>query len=150
MESLKHYYQKYKEMVNYLFFGVCATGVNFITYFLAARLLGIDEVISNILSWLVSVLFAYVTNRIFVFESKTKGVKAILKEMTSFILARIVTGALCDVGTFTIMVKVWHIHDVIAKIVTQIMVVITNYLFSKLLIFKHKKENINQEAKGEK
>ena len=59
--------------------------------------------------------------------------------MISFFLARIISGILCDVGTFALMVKVLHINDIFSKIVTQVMVVVVNYIFSKLVIFKNKK-----------
>ncbi len=138
MEKIKEQYFKYKEIINYLVFGGLATVVNFVTYFIVARLMGIDEVLSSGISWFFSVLFAYITNKLFVFESKTEGIKAILIEMGSFFLARIVSGILCDVGTFAIMVKVFNINDLFAKIVTQVMVVIVNYVFSKLIIFRKK------------
>ena len=138
MEKIKEQYFKYKEIINYLVFGGLATVVNFVTYFIVARLIGIDKVLSSGISWFFSVLFAYITNKLFVFESKTDGIKAILIEMGSFFLARIVSGILCDVGTFAIMVKVFNINDLFAKIVTQIMVVIVNYVFSKLIIFRKK------------
>jgi len=60
--------------------------------------------------------------------------------MITFFLARVVSGALCDVGTFALMVKVFKINDIIAKVVTQIMVIIVNYIFSKLVIFRKKEE----------
>ena len=60
------------------------------------------------------------------------------KEITSFFLARILSGILCDVGTFALMVKVFKINDIFSKIVTQVMVIIVNYIFSKLFIFKKK------------
>ena len=138
MEKIKEQYFKYKEIINYLVFGGLATVVNFVTYFIVARLIGIDEVLSSGISWFFSVLFAYITNKLFVFESKTEGIKAILIEMGSFFLARIVSGILCDVGTFAIMVRVFNINDLFAKVVTQIMVVIVNYVFSKLIIFRKK------------
>ena len=138
MEKIKEQYFKYKEIINYLVFGGLATVVNFVTYFIVARLMGIDEVLSSGISWFFSVLFAYITNKLFVFESKTDGIKAVLIEMGSFFLARIVSGILCDVGTFALMVKVFNINDLFAKIVTQIMVVIVNYVFSKLIIFRKK------------
>ena len=138
MEKIKEQYFKYKEIINYLVFGGLATVVNFVTYFIVARLMGIDEVLSSGISWFFSVLFAYITNKLFVFESKTDGIKAILIEMGSFFLARIVSGILCDVGTFAIMVRVFNINDLFAKVVTQIMVVIVNYVFSKLIIFRKK------------
>ena len=138
MEKIKEQYFKYKEIINYLVFGGLATVVNFVTYFIVARLIGIDKVLSSGISWFFSVLFAYITNKLFVFESKTDGIKAVLIEMGSFFLARIVSGILCDVGTFAIMVRVFNINDLFAKVVTQIMVVIINYVFSKLIIFRKK------------
>lgn len=139
MKEIKQLYTKYKEVVNYLVFGVLSTIVNFATYYISARIIGIDEVISSGISWFCAVLFAYITNKIFVFESKTHGIKEFLKEMISFFLARIISGILCDVGTFALMVKVLHINDIFSKIVTQVMVVVVNYIFSKLVIFKNKK-----------
>ena len=136
MEKIKDLYFKYKEIINYLVFGGLATVVNFVTYFIVARLLGIDEVLSSGISWFFSVLFAYITNKLFVFESKTNSIKEMLIEMGSFFLARIVSGILCDVGTFALMVKVFNINDLLSKIVTQVMVVIVNYIFSKLIIFR--------------
>ena len=138
MDKIKEQYFKYKEIINYLVFGGLATVVNFVTYLIVARLIGIDKVLSSGISWFFSVLFAYITNKLFVFESKTDGIKAVLIEMGSFFLARIVSGILCDVGTFAIMVKVFNINDLFAKVVTQIMVVIVNYVFSKLIIFRKK------------
>lgn len=136
MEKIKELYLEYKEIINYIIFGGLTTVVNFISYFMIARIFNIDEVISNIISWFISVLFAYVTNKIFVFESEKNGFKEVLIEMTSFFLARILSGTCCDVGTFALMVKVFNINDVIAKIITQVMVVVMNYILSKLVIFR--------------
>lgn len=138
MKKIKELYIKYKEVIKYLLFGGLSTVVNFISYFIAAKIFGIDEVISSGISWFCAVLFAYITNKLFVFESKTDGVKATIREAISFFLARVVSGILCDVGTFALMVKVFNINDIISKIVTQIMVVVVNYIFSKLIIFKKK------------
>lgn len=140
MNKIKELYEKYKEVIHYLIFGGLATVVNFVSYFIFARIIGIEEIISSGLSWFCSVLFAYITNKLFVFESKTDTKKAFFMEMISFFLARIVSGILCDVGTFALMVKVFHINDIVSKIVTQVMVVVVNYVFSKLFIFKKKKE----------
>ena len=133
-------YKKYKEIINYLVFGGLSTLVNFVSYFIAARIFGIDEVVSSAISWFCAVTFAYITNKIWVFESKTNTAGSFFKEAVMFYLARVASGALCDVGTFALMVKVLHINDVIAKIVTQVMVVIVNYVFSKLIVFRKKKE----------
>ncbi len=139
-ENIKELYLKYKEVINYLVFGVLAMFVNFGSYYVFARMLSIDEVISSGLSWFFSVLFAYITNKLFVFDSKTNTAKEFLKEIISFFLARILSGILCDVGTFALMVKVLNINDMIAKVVTQVMVVIVNYILSKFFIFKNKKD----------
>lgn len=138
-KTVKGLYLGYKEVINYLVFGVLAMIVNFVSYYIFAKMLYLDEVISSGLSWFCSVLFAYITNKLFVFESKTETAKAFLVEMTSFFLARILSGVLCDVGTFALMVKVFHINDIFSKVITQIMVVVVNYLFSKLIIFRKKK-----------
>ena len=139
MEKIKELYIKYKEVINYLIFGGLSTVVNFVSYFIAARMIGIEEVASSAISWFCAVLFAYITNKIFVFESKTENVKDTLIEMIKFFLARILSGALCDVGTFALMVKVFNINDILSKFVTQIMVIVVNYIFSKLIIFKNNK-----------
>lgn len=137
-KTIKGLYFGYKEIINYLVFGVLATLVNFISYFIFARIIGIEEVTSSALSWFCAVLFAYVTNKLFVFESKTLTKKELIKECLFFFLARIISGVLCDVGTFALMVKVFNINDIFSKIVTQVMVVIVNYIFSKFIIFKKK------------
>ena len=147
MKKILELYKKYKEIINYMIFGGLATLVNFISYYIYARTLNVDEVISSGLSWFCAVLFAYVTNKLFVFESRKNTKKEMIKEMISFFLARILSGALCDVGTFALMVKVLNINDIIAKLVTQVMVVIVNYIFSKL-IFKKENKNI-EESKSE-
>ena len=138
MNQIKELYKKYKEVINYLIFGVLSTAVNYVSYFVVARVLGVDEVISNAIAWFCAVTFAYITNKLFVFDSKTEGVKATIKEAASFFLARVISGILCDLGTFALMIKVFKINDIIAKVVTSVMVVIVNYIFSKLIIFKKK------------
>lgn len=138
MEKIKELYAKHKELINYVIFGVLTTLVNFICYFISTKLFNIDEVISNGIAWFVSVLFAYITNKIFVFESKKNGLKEIIIEMTTFFLSRVLSGICCDVGTFALMVKVLNVNDFIAKIVTQIMVIVMNYVLSKLVIFREK------------
>ena len=143
MKKIKELYLKYKEIINYLFFGGCTTIVNFISYYIPARINGIDEVISNSIAWCISVLFAYVTNKLFVFSSKKENLVGILKEMFSFIFARLFTGALCDIGLFALMINILGINDIVSKITTEILVVILNYVLSKLVIFK--KEKINLE-----
>lgn len=136
MEKIKQLYLKYKEIINYLFFGGCTTVVNFISYYIPARIFGVDEIISNVIAWCVSVLFAYITNKLFVFSSKTESLSHTIKEMFSFIFARLFTGVLCDISLFALMIYVLHINDIVSKITTQVIVVVLNYVLSKLVIFK--------------
>ena len=139
IERIKELYIKYKEIINYLFFGGCTTVVNFVSYYIPSNLLGIDEIVSNIIAWVVSVLFAYITNKIFVFESKDKDLKKNIKELISFVAAWLLTGALCDIGLFALMVKILKLNDIISKVTTQVIVVVVNYVISKLVIFKKEK-----------
>lgn len=139
VKFIKDMYIKYKEIINYLICGGLSTVVNFASYYVFARVFKIDEVISSSLSWVAAVIFAYIVNKIFVFESKTSNIKELMKEFGSFIACRIISGITCDVGTFALMVKVMHINDIVSKIVTQVMVIVLNYVFSKLIIFKKKK-----------
>ena len=132
-------YKKNKEIINYLIFGVLTTVVSFVVYFIFAKVFKIDEVISNVISWFFSVLFAFVTNKLYVFESKETGKKTLLKEIISFYLARLFTGVVCDLGVFALMVKIFKINDVLSKLVTQVIVIILNYVLSKLFVFKQNK-----------
>ena len=91
--------------------------------------------IANVISWIVSVLFAYVTNRLFVFKSKQKIVK---KEAISFIGSRVLT-LLLDMLTMYVLVSILHINDKIGKIIAQFIVIVGNYVISKLFVFKKNK-----------
>lgn len=137
MEKIKELYLKYKEIINYLIFGVLTTVVNIVTYAIFARLFHVDEVVSNIIAQIISILFAYVTNKIYVFESKSTKIKDILREMVSFFGCRIFTAVL-DTLLFSFMIKILFMNDLIAKCITQVVVIVLNYVFSKLIIFRKK------------
>ena len=137
MEKIKELYKKYKEVINYLIFGGLTTVVNFVCYLLLTKVLGAEEVLSNVIALVVSILFAYVTNKIFVFESKTVAPKEIAKEMVSFFACRGVT-SLIDIGLFALLVKIMGINDILVKLFNQVLVIVLNYVFSKLIIFKKK------------
>lgn len=121
-----------KEVVMYVIFGVLTTAVNFVTYLLFARVLNIHYLISNVLAWFLSVLFAYITNKIWVFESKNPN---ILKEMSLFFGGRIFSGVV-DTALMYLLIDVLVVSDVISKIIIQVIVVILNYVISKLIVFK--------------
>ena len=139
MEKIKELYKKYKEIIMYLIFGGLTTLVNIVAYFILARLLNIETVASTIIALIVSILFAYITNKIFVFESKTNNKKDLLREMISFFACRALSGVM-DVAIMYVTVDLWHFNDIIMKIISNIILFIVNYVFSKLIIFKKKKD----------
>lgn len=135
IEQIKNLYIKYKEIINYLIFGVLTTIVNFVVYFIFARVIGLEEILSNTIAWILSVLFAYITNKIYVFDSKNTSVIQIIKEVTSFVGCRILSGVI-DVVLFAFLVKTLNMNDLIVKFINQVIVTVMNYVFSKLIIFK--------------
>ena len=128
-----------REVFMYLLFGALATVVNIATYALCTKLFHIEYLISNIIAWITAVIFAYITNKIFVFESKTSNKKGLVREFISFCLARIAT-LVIEMLILYVCVDVLKLNDLIIKIIANIVVIILNYIFSKLFIFK-KKEN---------
>ena len=134
-------YHKNEELWNYLIVGGLTTIVSLVTYFICTNTIcnpknALELQIANVIAWSAAVLFAYVTNRIFVFKSKSKGMNQ-FKEFLSFIGSRILS-LLMDMGTMAIMVSLLHWNDTIGKIVSQVIVTIANYIFSKLFVFKKK------------
>ena len=121
-----------RELVLYVVFGAFTFFVNIAVYFLFEDVLGVNYLISNIIAWFFSVLFAYITNRIWVFESKSPD---ILKEMALFFGGRIFSGVV-DTALMYLFIDVMMIGDTISKIVVQIIVIVLNYIFSKLTVFK--------------
>lgn len=130
-------YNKYKEIINYLIVGVLTTVVSLGTYYACVLTFlnpynAFQLQIANIISWIVAVAFAYFTNRKVVFESKNPNM---LKEASAFVGSRVTT-LLMDMFCMFIMVTYMGISDKIAKLVVQVIVTVTNYILSKLLVFK--------------
>ena len=134
---MKELLLKYKEVISYLFFGVLTTIVNFIVYFACTDLFHINYLAATAISWVAAVLFAYVTNRKWVFDSKVTGVMPVLREMAVFVGCRVFSGVM-DMGIMFVSVDMSGISDGIAKLFTQVMVVVLNYVFSKVIIFRNK------------
>ena len=129
-------YEKYKEIINYLIFGVLTTIVALGTYYICVTTFldannAIKLQIANILSWIAGVVFAYFTNRKYVFESNNPNK---LGEAIKFTASRLITLFL-DMLIMFLGVTVLNFNDKIIKIISQIFVIIGNYLFSKLLVF---------------
>lgn len=144
MTTLKDLYSKYREIINYLLFGACTTAVSWGTYSLFVKAIGMSVGVGNVLSWICAVLFAFVTNKLFVFESKTWKPAVAVREFFSFIGARLVTGAIEWIGvpffsTHGLTYPLFGVKGLLAKIVVSVVVIILNYLFSKFLVFFKKK-----------
>lgn len=131
-------YKKYEEGINYLIFGFLAFVLNYGLYYLFSKVLSLHYLVATGLSWALTVVFAYWTNRTFVFKSKNKDVKALFEEFVSFVGARVAT-ELLEVALMFLMVDCAHLNEFISKFVCQVLVIVANYFLSKLWIFKEKK-----------
>jgi len=128
-------FRKYREVILYLFFGGCTTLINIVVYALLYRGLQMANVPSTILAWLVSVIFAFLTNRSFVFESKETELRGRLRELLSFFGCRILTGIL-DVLIMALAVDMMGWNGLIWKIISNVIVIVLNYIASKFFIFR--------------
>lgn len=137
MKSLWALYLKYKEVILYLVFGGLTTLTNIGAYALFARVFHMNLMAANGLALALSILFAYVTNKLFVFESKTDSWGAVLQEFASFMACRLATAVL-DMFLMYITVSVAGLYDLLMKAIVNIIVIVLNFVFSKLIIFKKK------------
>lgn len=139
--KIKTIVYKYQKILSYLFWGVMTTLVSWGTYSLFVTILR-SVTIANVLSWICAVLFAFITNKLWVFQSRTWSLSVVLPEFWKFIAARLATGLLEMVGV-PLLVKIGlnqrilGIEGMAAKIVVSVGVVILNYVLSKLLVFKN-------------
>lgn len=137
-------YNKYKKIIMYLFFGGCTTLVNIVSYYILAHILNAYVMFSTILSWVLAVLFAYFTNRKWVFESKANKKEDVIREITSFFACRLATG-IVDWLIMYIFVERLGFNDIVIKIISNIIVIILNYIASKLIVFNDKKKTIGNK-----
>lgn len=137
MTEIKNLLIKYKEQILYLFFGGCTTVVNIVVFALCSDILHMELLVSNFMAWVLAVFFAYITNKIWVFESKTETLNELVKEIGSFVFARVVT-LLIDMFIMYVGVEILFINKMIIKVLANIVVIVANYVFSKLFIFKKK------------
>lgn len=161
---LKELYKKYEDIILYIVFGVLTTVVSFVTQFLASRFLGTSVLISTTISWVAAVTFAYVTNRKYVFKSEERGAAKIAAEAARFYGARIATYFmeviimyLCadrfsanfinlmhlesldySSGLFSSFGDARGLNEMIFKLIANVIILISNYILSKLLVFRKK------------
>lgn len=154
MAKIKDLYNKYKEIILYVFYGGLTTLVNFIAYWLFDLILGAElYLVTNIIAWVIAAVFAYVVNKLFVFDSKSWAPTVLAKELPGFFGARVFSFVVEELGMLmfvdgfdfkSIGIDIFGIFTLsgamIAKIILAIVVIILNYFFSKFFIFRKKKD----------
>lgn len=135
LKKIKTIYDHYKEVILYLFFGVCTTLLNIILFYIFYDRAGLNTGISTVVSNILCIIFAYITNRTWVFETRAHNGNEIIKEMTSFVGCRIGTLVL-DVIIMMITVDMFQLNANLMKVLSNVIVVVINYVASKWLIFK--------------
>lgn len=152
MTKIKELILKYKEIIIYVIFGGMTTVVNLSVFAVFSKLLGDEKyLLTNVIAWFAAVVFSYVTNKLWVFESKSWELKVVSKEVSSFFAARIITLGIEEAGLF-VLVDLCSMSEVsmnliffelsgefISKGIIAVVVVAVNYILSKLVIFKKKK-----------
>ena len=141
MNKIIEIYKRHKEIINYVIVGGLTTVVSMALFYGSTWTFldgnnPIELQIANVISWVGAVLFSYIANRLFVFESKNPK---IFKEITAFVSSRVVT-LLLDMGTMFLLSSVLHINYNFSKIVAMVLVTVGNYVISKIFVFKKGKE----------
>lgn len=155
MKKLTQLLKQYREIISYLFWGVMTTVISWVTYSIFTLMLSDVEhtitlgslqfsvmvLLSNILSWICAVVFAFITNKLWVFESKSWKSNVWLSEFWKFLSARIVTGVMEIIAVPLLLgiglnQTILGIEGMVAKVIVSVLVVLLNYVFSKLFIFK--------------
>lgn len=141
MKKLKSLLQKHYDIIIYLIFGTLTTAVNYLVYFPCHHLLNLSAVVSNAISWVVAVAFAFVTNKPLVFRSHDWSPKTLLPELWKFVVCRLGSGILETVFIFfAVDCPNWNndLIEIAMKLIASVFVIIVNYVASKLLVFKKK------------
>ena len=137
-EKIRKLFLRYYDLIMYLVFGVMTTAVNYLVYLPCFNMLGLSASVSNMISWVVSVAFAFLTNKPFVFRSHDWSAKVVWPELVKFVGCRVGSGVMETVILFlTVDTLRWNGN--IWKLVTSVLVVVVNYVGSKLLVFRKSK-----------
>lgn len=135
MKQIVELMKKCRSFIAYAVFGVATTIVNIVTYNVCYYNLNISNTLSNIAAWVLAVTFAYLTNKVWVFDSKSWKWQVLRKEIPAFISCRLATGVM-DIVIMFVCVDLLGMHAMLMKLLSNILVIILNYIFSKLVIFK--------------
>lgn len=135
MKRMIELLKKYKSFIAYAVFGVFTTIVNIVTYNVCYYNFEISNTLSNIIAWVLAVTFAYLTNKVWVFDSKSWKWEVLRREVPAFISCRLATGVM-DLIIMFVCVDLLGWHAMLMKLLSNVLVIILNYVFSKLVIFK--------------
>ena len=151
IHKCKKFYQKYREVLTYLFFGATTTLINWCVYICLTKL-GCVTVMSNSIAWLSGVIYAFITNKLYVFQSKSMDKSTILREELFFLCARMFSGLIIEVFGLELLISlgmdqsVFGVKGVAAKLTVCVLSGISNYVFSKLVVFKKGKTQAIQDC----
>lgn len=134
---MKDLIKKHWDLITYLVFGVLTTVVNYLVYLPCYNWFGLGAAVSNAIAWVVAVAFAYLTNKPFVFRSHDWSMKVVLPELGKFLVCRVGSGLL-ETGILLVTVDLMHWNGNVMKLITSVLVVLLNYVGSKLLVFNKK------------
>ena len=140
IKDLKIFLKKHCHLIAYLFFGVLTTAINFVSFWLLSSFMKLDTIPATISSWIIAVIFAFITNKLWVFESKKKSAKETTRELVAFLIARIIT-LVAEIIIMWLMVDILKQHKLLWKLLCNVITVVLNYLFSKFFVFSKNKKS---------
>lgn len=135
LRNFQPFYLKFKEPLLYLFFGGLAFFLSLGIFWLLVNPFGMDALLANIIDWIIVVIFAYLTNRTWVFKDKAHDIKGVIRECSSFMIGRLGT-LVMEEAVLWIGIDILDINSMAVKIVAQVMVIVGNYVISKFVVFK--------------
>ena len=136
LTKIVNWYKKHQEGMRYLIFGGISTIINIIVFVLL-EYIGLSTLVSNTLAWIISVIFAYFTNKICVFHVSLNSKKELIREISSFLGCRVFTLIIDEIYMY-ITIDIFNLNSILMKIISNIIVIVLNFIFSKLFIFKKK------------
>ncbi|MBU5263729.1 GtrA family protein [Bacillus atrophaeus] len=119
----------------YIIMGIFTTAVNISSFYILVEILDTDYKTATVIAWILSVLFAYITNKIYVFQQKTSDMRSLMRELTAFFSVRLLSLGI-DLGMMILLVSQFHTNETLAKILDNVVIVAVNYIASKWLVFK--------------
>ena len=137
LQQIRKLFEKYKSLIVYLVFGVLTTAINYLVYLPLYNLAGFSAALSNIIAWVAAVIFAFLTNKPFVFKSYDWSASTLFPELVKFVSCRVGTGAV-ETGAVFLLVDCLSLNGNVVKLLTSVFVVVMNYVSGKLLVFRKK------------